>query len=57
MAQAGRIQTLSGPVTARTPQGQVRELHVGDIVYENELIETSNGAQITIVLNNYMKKL
>ncbi|MCB2170587.1 MAG: retention module-containing protein, partial [Deltaproteobacteria bacterium] len=52
MAQAGSIQTLSGPATARTPQGQVRELHVGDIVYENELIQTSNGAHITIILNN-----
>ena len=52
MAQAGSIQTISGPATATTPQGQVRELHVGDIVYENEFIETSNGAQISIVLND-----
>ena len=52
MAQAGSVQTISGLVTARTPQGQVRELHIGDIVYENELIETSNGAQIVIALND-----
>ena len=52
MAQAGSVQTIAGSVTARTSQGQVRQLFVGDIVYENELIQTSDGAQITIVLND-----
>ena len=51
MAQAGSIQSLSGLVTARTSQGQIRELHIGDILYENELIETTDGAYITIALN------
>ena len=52
MAQAGSIQSLSGVVTARTSTGQIRELHIGDIVYENELIETGDGSFITISLND-----
>ena len=52
MAQAGIVQTLSGSVFARTPQGQVRELKVGDLVFENELIETSNASHIVIALQN-----
>ncbi|MBU1171584.1 MAG: retention module-containing protein, partial [Proteobacteria bacterium] len=52
MAQAGIIQTLSGSVIARTPQGQVRELKTGDLVFENELIETSNASHIVISLVN-----
>ena len=44
MAKAGSIQTVTGPVTARTPEGQTRELLPGDFVYENELIETPAGS-------------
>ncbi len=49
MTQSGKIQAINGLVTARTPDGQVRELKLGDLVYENEIIETSNGATISII--------
>ena len=49
MTQSGKIQEITGIVTARTPEGQVRNLHVGDLVYENEIIETSTGAHISII--------
>ena len=52
MAKAGSIQSISGPVTARTPLGEVRELLPGEFVYENELIETPAGSFITILLDN-----
>ena len=52
MAQAGSIKEISGSVSARTSQGQVRELNVGDLVYENELIVTSDGSSVTIELDN-----
>ncbi|WP_299978465.1 retention module-containing protein, partial [Desulfobacula sp.] len=52
MAQAGSIKEISGSVNARTSTGQVRELNVGDIVYENELIETTGGSRVTIELDN-----
>ena len=52
MAQAGSIKEISDSVSARTSQGQVRELNVGDLVYENELIETSDGSRVTIELDN-----
>ena len=49
MTQSGKIQAISGLVTARTPEGQVRELQLGDLVYENEIIETSAGASLSLV--------
>ena len=52
MAKAGSIQSVSGPVTARTPLGEVRELLPGEFVYENELIETPAGSFVTILLDN-----
>ena len=32
--------------------GQVRKLNAGDMVYENEIIETSAGSELTIELND-----
>ncbi len=52
MAQAGIIKTITGIVNARTPDGQVRQLMAGDMVYENEIIETSAGSEITIELSS-----
>jgi len=52
MAQAGSIKAISGSVSAQTSTGQVRELNVGDIIYENELIVTTGGSRITIELDN-----
>ncbi len=52
MAQAGTIQQISGLVTARTPLGQVRELTAGDLVHENDLIETSDNAGVTVSLDS-----
>jgi hypothetical protein len=52
MAQAGNIQQISGLVTARTPLGQVRELTAGDLVHENDLIETSDNAGVTVALDS-----
>jgi|GEM_PF-959838 len=52
MAKTGSIQSISGPVTARTPLGEVRELLPGEYVYENELIETPAGSFVTILLDN-----
>ena len=52
MAKAGSIQAVTGSVLAHNAQGQVRELKVGDIVYENELIETPAGTHVAILLDN-----
>ncbi len=52
MAQAGIIKTITGMVNARTSDGQVRQLLAGDIVYENEIIETTTGSKVTIELND-----
>jgi hypothetical protein len=52
MAQTGIIKETSGSVIARTPQGQTRNLKAGDIVYENELIETSGTSRVVISLDN-----
>ncbi len=52
MAQAGIIKTITGNVNARTPDGQVRQLMAGDMVYENEIIETAAGSELTIELND-----
>ncbi|MCP3952407.1 MAG: retention module-containing protein, partial [Desulfobacterales bacterium] len=52
MAKAGSIQAITGSVLAHNSQGQVRELNVGDIVYENEIIETPAGTHVTILLDN-----
>ena len=49
MAQSGKIQAITGLVTARSQEGAVRELHVGDAVFENEIIATATGASISIV--------
>ena len=49
MTQSGKIQAITGLVTARTPEGRVRELQLGDFVYENEIVETSTGASISII--------
>ncbi len=48
MAQAGIIQTVIGVVKAQGTNGQVRELNIGDIVYENETVTTAAGASATI---------
>ncbi len=52
MEQAGIIKTITGIVNARTSDGQVRQLMAGDMVYENEVIETSAGSQVSIELND-----
>ena len=52
MAQAGSIKEISGSVSAQSSTGQVRELNVGDIIYENELIVTTGGSRVTIELDN-----
>nr|WP_319492092.1 retention module-containing protein [uncultured Desulfobacter sp.] len=52
MAQAGIIKTITGIVNARTPDGQVRQLAVGDVIYENDIIETPAGSELTIELND-----
>ena len=49
MAQVGKVQAITGIVTARTENGQVRELQVGDFIYENEIITTSADANLSIV--------
>ena len=49
MTQAGRVQESSGLVTAKGLDGQARELKVGDIIYENELVETATGASVSII--------
>ncbi|QAR33327.1 retention module-containing protein [Geovibrio thiophilus] len=50
MAQAGTIKSISGTVTAQSADGQVRSLGVGDIVFENEIIQTGIGGAVVIVL-------
>ncbi len=50
MAQAGTVKSISGMVTARGADGQVRTLAVGDIVFDNEIIETGAGGSIVITL-------
>ena len=52
MAQAGIIKSITGIVTALNPQGESRQLQVGDIVYENEIINADSGASASIELDN-----
>ena len=52
MAQVGRIKATVGSVRVRTPDGQVRQLFVGDVIYEDEIIETAADSGVTIELNN-----
>ncbi|WP_169309196.1 retention module-containing protein, partial [Desulforhopalus sp. IMCC35007] len=49
MAQVGKVQAINGIVTARSENGQIRELQVGDFIYENEIITTSANASISII--------
>ncbi|CAG35245.1 Ig-like domain-containing protein [Desulfotalea psychrophila] len=49
MALSGKIQAVTGLVTARTSEGEVRELRVGDFVYENDTIITADGASLSII--------
>ncbi|MFT5700549.1 MAG: hypothetical protein ACI8ZB_003424, partial [Desulforhopalus sp.] len=49
MAQVGKVQAITGTATARTPEGQVRELHIGDVVSANEIIETATGATLSLI--------
>ena len=51
--EAGVVKSLSGKAVAIDQNGNERELKIGDIVYMNESIKTSNTAdKITIVSNN-----
>jgi len=51
--EAGVVKSLSGKAVAIDQNGNERELKIGDIVYMNESIKTSNAAdKITIVSNN-----
>ncbi|MCD8566824.1 MAG: retention module-containing protein [Geovibrio sp.] len=50
MAQAGTIKSISGTVTALGADGQVRTLGIGDIVFENEIIQTGIGGSVVITL-------
>ncbi|VFQ47131.1 retention module-containing protein, partial [Desulfoluna butyratoxydans] len=52
MAQVGIIASLSGTATAKTPQGDTRILAPGDTLHENEVIETSEGAVLSIRQND-----
>ncbi|WP_320045399.1 retention module-containing protein [uncultured Desulfobacter sp.] len=52
MTHAGIIKAIIGNVSARTPDGQIRQLFVGDVIYENEIIETGAGSGVTIELND-----
>ncbi|MCD8568931.1 MAG: hypothetical protein LRY50_11610 [Geovibrio sp.] len=45
MAQAGTIKSLSGTVTARSADGQVRTLAVGDIVLITKLSKQASAGQ------------
>ncbi len=44
----GLIKSITGTVTANTPQGVVRNLHINDYVYANEVIITDLDSLITI---------
>ena len=52
MAQAGIVKTITGIVSARTSDGQVRQLAVGDVIYEYDIIETAAGSELTIELDD-----
>lgn len=52
MTQAGIIKTTTGSASARTSDGLFRQLTAGDMIYENEIIETAAGAKLTIELND-----
>nr|WP_320192297.1 retention module-containing protein [uncultured Desulfobacter sp.] len=52
MTHAGIIKAILGNVSARTPDGQIRQLFVGDVIYENEIIETGAGSGVSIELND-----
>lgn len=52
MAQTGKIKSFIGEVTVRSTDGVVRQLAVGDIVFDNEVVQTGLGASVVITLGD-----
>ncbi|MCH1491373.1 MAG: retention module-containing protein, partial [Luminiphilus sp.] len=51
MAQLiGTVSKLTGNVTARAPDGSVRELSLGDDVYQGEVLVTAQGAIVEVTI-------
>ncbi len=52
MAQVGTVQSLSGHVVAKSLDGQVRELNVGDLVNQNDIVEVAAASSVVISLDD-----
>lgn len=50
--QIGTIKTVVGTVTALMPDGQQRNLQQNDVVFQNELVQTSEFGAVEILLND-----
>ncbi|MFL6658873.1 MAG: retention module-containing protein, partial [Massilia sp.] len=47
----GKVTLLAGTATAKSADGSVRELHMGDPVFEGDLITTAEGGKVEISFN------
>ncbi|WP_426106677.1 retention module-containing protein, partial [Massilia sp. TSP1-1-2] len=48
----GKVTLLAGNATARSPDGAVRALHLGDPVYEGDVIVTAQGGKVEIAFDS-----
>jgi VCBS repeat-containing protein len=48
----GKVERLGGTATVQHANGTVEELHVGDAIYQGDVIETGGGSQLGLSLND-----
>nr|MBP7081733.1 retention module-containing protein [Rhodocyclaceae bacterium] len=48
----GKVGTLTGKAFAKAPTGELRELQVGDPVFEGELVVAPPGSKVELAFNN-----
>ena len=47
----GKVVSLQGEVTARSPDGSVRQLKLGDVIYENDVIVTAANGHVELAFD------
>ncbi|MDZ4251514.1 MAG: retention module-containing protein, partial [Sulfuritalea sp.] len=48
----GKVASVEGQVFAKGPKGGMRQLKVGDSVFEGEVIQTPSGGRVELAFNN-----
>ena len=48
----GKVASVVGQVFAKGPDGTVRQLKIGDPVYEGEVIQTAANGRVELAFNN-----